>query len=377
MKMTAKQLAAAGRGGDTRLAHLTPGEVVIPRSAAAQALGLLSEAGFNPDRYQVGRSKNSRNPRTGLLEFYEDAGDDGSGRGGERSDGHGNTSDGRGNRTGDGGGYGGDMGGADQREASRRERAGLGEGGWDANGSRDDGRYGRSDGSFGEKDRAASFGAFGVTDWGSGVLRARTPAELARYGISQQDLSGLRTAGWGVIAPGASMPSMQRKMSLVGQFSPLPGGSQLGAFAGTAIDRATLRNSLQELGYDARYSDAMAAGRTAPGLASSMASPVVNELFGVYGGLVNKLAGSRLASKAGDMAFDQTMAGVPGSRPAATQADGRQGGIAGLLDADSYQSAPTTAVAANAGYSYAPGVVTRAAWNPVQWGTQYDPLMRG
>ena len=71
----ALELAQAGRGGDTMLAHLTPGEVVLP-------LGMMDDADFertvenrfnqmnlNPEEYVAGLGIASLNPITGLEEF--------------------------------------------------------------------------------------------------------------------------------------------------------------------------------------------------------------------------------------------------------------------------------------------------------------------
>ncbi|MDX2143018.1 MAG: hypothetical protein SFV19_06665 [Rhodospirillaceae bacterium] len=70
----AKLLALQGRGGDTEIAHVTPGEVVIPRNLQTPAvMGTLAaeamRAGIDPRRYTVGHRANSVNPRTGKPEF--------------------------------------------------------------------------------------------------------------------------------------------------------------------------------------------------------------------------------------------------------------------------------------------------------------------
>lgn len=361
MNKTAKQLAAAGRDGDSLLGHLTPGEVVIPRHIAPLAMGLLSDAGIDPQQYQVGRKANSRNPATGLLEFRYDDGSD-------RSDSGANDAGG------DQGG--GDMGGADQREASRRERAGLGEGGWDANGSREDGKYGRPDGSFGTKDRVASFGIFG-NDMGSGILRARTPAELASYGISRNDLANLGAGSIGVIAPGASMPRAQKTLQTLGMLSPLPGGSAMGSMLGSFLDNRAIRSAMSNLGYDDQMSAALAAGQTAPGALRTVAGPFVSAIAGPYAGLANKFVGSPLEQRAADLAFKQTLAGETGNQTQRQGTDSKDG-ISSLMAQGPRplgQLQPSQAVATSGGY--APGQVTAMQWSPIQWGAQYDPLLRG
>lgn len=66
-----------GRGGDTQIAHVTPGEMVVPRSLQTPAVmrTLAIEAarkGINPARYTVGNRLNSHNPLTGAQEFTPD-----------------------------------------------------------------------------------------------------------------------------------------------------------------------------------------------------------------------------------------------------------------------------------------------------------------
>jgi hypothetical protein len=67
-------LALGGRGGDTRIAHVTPGEFVIPpRMLTPDVLNDLYRAarvqGIDPATLQVGSGRNSVNPRTGQIEF--------------------------------------------------------------------------------------------------------------------------------------------------------------------------------------------------------------------------------------------------------------------------------------------------------------------
>ena len=66
----------AGRGGDRVLGHLTPGELVVPKSCQTPELMELFAraahgAGLDPNRFIVGSPEASRNPRTGLEEFLE------------------------------------------------------------------------------------------------------------------------------------------------------------------------------------------------------------------------------------------------------------------------------------------------------------------
>ena len=71
-------IAAKGRGGDTRLAHLTNGEVVVPREVAALRPDLIAHIGEqikamggNPNGIVVGRGR--VNPKTGIEEFATEA----------------------------------------------------------------------------------------------------------------------------------------------------------------------------------------------------------------------------------------------------------------------------------------------------------------
>ena len=69
------QLAQAGRGPDTQLAHVAPGEVILPPQIMAdadfeRAVGdRFAELDMNPEEYVVGAGIASLNPITGLEEF--------------------------------------------------------------------------------------------------------------------------------------------------------------------------------------------------------------------------------------------------------------------------------------------------------------------
>jgi hypothetical protein len=69
-------LALQGRGGDLAVAHVTPGETVLPAWAQTPELmnylaNLARLHGVDPARYQVGSGRNRINPRTGLMEFAD------------------------------------------------------------------------------------------------------------------------------------------------------------------------------------------------------------------------------------------------------------------------------------------------------------------
>ncbi len=70
-------LALQGRGQDTRVAHVTPGEIVIPKRLQTPevlaALRIVARAhGVNLSQLQVGNAFNILNPRTGHIEFQSD-----------------------------------------------------------------------------------------------------------------------------------------------------------------------------------------------------------------------------------------------------------------------------------------------------------------
>lgn len=71
-------MAKMGRGGDTMMAHLTPGEVVIPKEVAALRPDLVAHVGNqirsmggNPSTIVAGRGR--INPSTGMEEFATEA----------------------------------------------------------------------------------------------------------------------------------------------------------------------------------------------------------------------------------------------------------------------------------------------------------------
>ena len=71
-----RKLADMGRMGDSELAHVTPGEIVIPRNVLAHGdtRGELAEAfaatGAPMGRFVVGGMDDSINPRTGMREYF-------------------------------------------------------------------------------------------------------------------------------------------------------------------------------------------------------------------------------------------------------------------------------------------------------------------
>tara|TARA_R100000654_G_scaffold9635_1_gene22021 strand:- start:1806 stop:2630 length:825 start_codon:yes stop_codon:yes gene_type:complete len=74
--MTMEEGAEAGRKGDTVLAHLTPGELVVPLAMLegdADFAGMMKAsfeaAGVNMNQFIVGHEENAVNPETGYPEF--------------------------------------------------------------------------------------------------------------------------------------------------------------------------------------------------------------------------------------------------------------------------------------------------------------------
>lgn len=70
----ARELAAQGRGGDTEVAHVAIGEIVLPK--VLQTANVLSairqaahDANISFDRLRIGSTSNSINPETGMPEF--------------------------------------------------------------------------------------------------------------------------------------------------------------------------------------------------------------------------------------------------------------------------------------------------------------------
>lgn len=72
-----KDISAWGREGDTELAHVAPGETIVPPEVLdanphlrTQIQTALAQMGVNPDRYVVGSHEMSINPMTGQPEFF-------------------------------------------------------------------------------------------------------------------------------------------------------------------------------------------------------------------------------------------------------------------------------------------------------------------
>ena len=68
-----KSAEASGRGGDSFLGHLSPGDTVIPRGMMQPEWRDFLQNHFDVDVYTVGNERNSLNPFTGLPEFRDGA----------------------------------------------------------------------------------------------------------------------------------------------------------------------------------------------------------------------------------------------------------------------------------------------------------------
>ena len=71
----ARELASMGRGGDTEIAHLSLGEIVVPSVLQTpEVMRALSTAaavaGVSLDRFRLGMPQNSINSDTGMAEFW-------------------------------------------------------------------------------------------------------------------------------------------------------------------------------------------------------------------------------------------------------------------------------------------------------------------
>ena len=72
-----QNMAQMGRFGDTSMAHVSPGEMVVPKEILDRQpnlqrgiMGAIAQEGMDPRRYTVGASQNSINPMTGQPEYF-------------------------------------------------------------------------------------------------------------------------------------------------------------------------------------------------------------------------------------------------------------------------------------------------------------------
>jgi hypothetical protein len=76
-KRQAEKLAAQGRGEDTEIAHLAPGEFVVPEALQTPAFmaalrRAAADQGISLEMLRIGSAKNRINPNTGMPEFAFD-----------------------------------------------------------------------------------------------------------------------------------------------------------------------------------------------------------------------------------------------------------------------------------------------------------------
>jgi hypothetical protein len=74
LRLSAAEAGAAGRFGDSIIAHLTPGEITIPIQLQSPAVlkairAEFAKVGVNPGQFVAGSPQGSRNPQTGAQEF--------------------------------------------------------------------------------------------------------------------------------------------------------------------------------------------------------------------------------------------------------------------------------------------------------------------
>jgi hypothetical protein len=72
-----QNMAQMGRFGDTSMAHVSPGEMVVPKEILDRQpnlqrgiMGAIAQEGMDPRRYTVGAPQNSINPMTGQPEYF-------------------------------------------------------------------------------------------------------------------------------------------------------------------------------------------------------------------------------------------------------------------------------------------------------------------
>ena len=223
-------LAAKGRNGDTELGHLTPGEITVPPDVQTAALmkslvKAFEAAGLDIGRYTVGGEDDSRNPETGLREFWGGEGDsdnDGDGVGGGPGD------SGMGGETGGMGGSGGDpndMGGFGPGAQSGGYGGNPAEGGSNAS---------AGPGSPTDPDADASINE----NWGGNVVDTRDlfgafgPIGQAVKGITTRGLATAHEKGQGLRDQMAAAGYDIKDPSVAG---PEDGGGMFGGEVGSGI----------------------------------------------------------------------------------------------------------------------------------------------
>lgn len=187
-------------------------------------------------------------------------------------------------------------------------------------------------------ERAASFGLFGANDLGTGSLRARTPSEMASYGIDLGSLSAADRIN--AIDPSRTIASDVQRAATTG-LTALGGpvGSVVGMGVGHSIDSAVTNSRLKDLGYSDTQARAIAesaigartAGRAVGMIGSAAVGPVAGAIAGLSDNPVSQmaldaatkkaasyglsLAGQSFADRYGDQVYGDIMAGKTPSSP--------------------------------------------------------------
>ena len=309
MNRKMQSLAGLGRGGDTALAHLTPGEIVVPQSITElypDLVGAISEAirrrGRNPADFIVGAPQGPLNPHTGMEEFG--LGGDGVG-GGEAGDSPG----GSGGSAGDGGGSGGDSPSESNAPGTGGPGApgGTDQGGIGGTGVGGEGGMGDTGAGFGQPGGPSTLGPTGVDlggqgDTGAGFGQPGGPVSLGPVGNPDRDREGF--AG----GPGAP----RGQPSSFSQSNPSPGITGLGGPRGaTRADPGAAVASPQ--GFFESLTNAFTNPQN-PGLAKGLSIAGAVPGLGPLGAIGRGLqAAFDTVEGIGKPAYDNPIGGTPGS----------------------------------------------------------------
>lgn len=270
MSARTEQLAAQGRNGDTLLAHLTPGEIVVPASVQPALRGLLSQAfarqGLDAQRYTAGQHA-SRNPKTGLLEFFDG---DGEGEGADGGLGAGKAA-----------AAAADVGG----DAARSMSNVNGERGWSGGGSGGGGDVGQA--MMDQNAAPLGYGYYtGETVPGTLAAMAQNMRQANYRNAAISDTMsnmgvgfGQRFGALGLGALGSFGESaLNRVGSLVGGLALGPVGAPIGGLLGTAVVGEP--------------------GEIGPQLARNVVGLLGSQFGGALGGPLGATAGSMVAQRA-------------------------------------------------------------------------------
>lgn len=316
--------AAAGRNGDRFLAHVTPGDIVVPvEKVTPQVKNVLGQIlGSQLSRFTVGHPDNSINPKTGIREFEEGGGGS---EGGGGDTGGGNSGDSSGSA---GGGSAGDA-------------AGQGGGGF---GGDTGGALGDTAGLAGNN---ADSSATGVGDVAAGAATQGTGAELGTGALSEN---------------GPTIGNPTESISTPGLFNSIARGilSSMGYNLATEpADVSSLTGALfgpvAEKGFNSNVL----------GTAVSLAAPGP---FGIIGDLANQLGVSQAVSDVLGLDLSNPAPGLFGQIGNATSSSipgGPSPGLfGGLFGSSTSQAAPTGTAALGSDFSNPSGPEAGAISSP-------------